>query len=198
MPMTMKNMSLVNKDNSIISKIKKLQENVKRQPKDNVEDKVSEIIIFSQETEQINKPAKLMEEQVGVNKENTEKPKEPEEEMPIENQPVEEEVESSGEEKARTPPFLLTLEMLNHKVHNCLVDFGSSVNVMPLAVCKKINGQPKPTTWEVTQLDITSVKVVGGMENVLIRLSANNKICQFIDIVVADIPDGYGLILNRD
>ena len=81
-----------------------------------------------------------MEEQVGVNKENTEKPKEPEEEMPIENQPVEEEVEAIGEQKARTPPFLLNLEMLNHKVHNCLVDSGSSVNVMPLAVCKKING----------------------------------------------------------
>ena len=36
------------------------------------------------------------------------------------------------------------------------------------------------------------------MKNVLIRLSANNKICQFIDITVADIPSGYGLILNRD
>ena len=36
------------------------------------------------------------------------------------------------------------------------------------------------------------------MENVLIRLSANEKICQYIDIVVADIPKGYGLILNRD
>ena len=73
----------------------------------------------------------------------------------------------------KTPPFLLTLEILNHKVHNCLVDSGSSVNVMPLAVCKKINGQPKPTAWEVTQLDRTSLKVVGEMENVLIRLSAN-------------------------
>ena len=72
-----------------------------------------------------------MEEQVGVNKEN---PEEPEEEIPTENQPVGEDAESIGEEKARTPPFLLTLEMLNHKVHNCLVDSGSSVNVMPLAV----------------------------------------------------------------
>ena len=88
--------------------------------------------------------------------------------------------------------------MLNHKVHNCLVDSGSSVNVMPLKICKRINGHPKPTTWEVTQLDKTNVKVVGEMENVLIRLSANNKICQFIDIVLADIPDGYGLILNHD
>ena len=42
------------------------------------------------------------------------------------------------------------------------------------------------------------MKVVGETENVLIRLSANEKICQYIDIVVADIPDGYGLILNRD
>ena len=67
---------------------------------------------------------------------------------------------------------------------------------MPLAVCKKINGQPKPTTWEVTQLDRTNVKVVGEMEDVLIRLFANEKICQYIDIVVADIPDGYGIILN--
>ena len=72
------------------------------------------------------------------------------------------------------------------------------MNVMPLAVCKKINGQPKPTTWEVTQLDRTNAKVVGEMENVIIHLSVNNKICQFIDIVVADILDGYGLILNCD
>ena len=139
-----------------------------------------------------------MEERVEVNEENTEKPREPKEETPTENQPVEEYVESIREEKAKTPPFLLTLEILNHKVHNCLVDSGSSVNVMPLAVCNKINGQPKPTDWEVIQLDRTRVKVVGEMKNVLIRLSANNKICQFIDIIVADIPDGYGLILNRD
>ena len=63
---------------------------------------------------------------------------------------------------------------------------------------QKINGQPKPTAWEVTQLDRTSVKVVGEMENVLICLYANEKICQFIDIVVVDILDGYGIILNQD
>ena len=42
------------------------------------------------------------------------------------------------------------------------------------------------------------MKVVGEMEDVLIRLSANEKICQYIDIVLANIPDGYGLILNQD
>ena len=87
--------------------------------------------------------------------------------------------------------------MLNHNVHNCLVDSGSAVNVIPLEVCKNINGQPDTTPWEVTQLDSTGVKVVGEMKNVLIRFSANNKICQFIDIMVADIPGGYGFILTE-
>ena len=87
-------------------------------------------------------PAKPIEE------ENIKTPEEPREKIPIENQPIEEVVEASvgGKTRFKTPPFLLTLEILNHKVHNCLVDYGSSVNVMPLAVCRKINGQPKPTT----------------------------------------------------
>ena len=119
------------------------------------------------------------------------KAKEVKEEIPTENQPVEEIVKSTGERKTSTPPFLLTLEILNHKVHNCLVDSGSSVNVMPLAICKKLNGKLIPTDWDVTQLNKTSVKVVGEMKNVMIRLSANKKICQYLDIVVADIPNGY-------
>ena len=42
------------------------------------------------------------------------------------------------------------------------------------------------------------MKVVGEMEDVPIHLSANEKICQYIDIVVEDIPNVYGLVLNQD
>ena len=42
------------------------------------------------------------------------------------------------------------------------------------------------------------MKVIGEMEDVLIRLSSNEKVCQCIDIVVADIPEDYGLVLSRD
>ena len=108
---------------------------------------------------------------------NTNEVGELEEYIPTQNQPGEEDIEPGWEETADTPPFLLTLQMLNHNVHNCLVDSGSAVNVMPLEVCKNINGQPKSTFCEVMQLDSTGVKVVGEKKNVLIRLSANNKIC---------------------
>ena len=124
-----------------------------------------------------------------------------EERLPTRSQPQEEEIgEASigGKPKNKNPPFLLTFEIFNHNVHNFLVDSRASVNVMSLSVCKRINGQPKPSTWRVFQLDRTNVKVIGEMEDVLVCLSSNDKVCQFIDIVVADIPEAYGLVLSRD
>ena len=41
--MTTKILDLVNKDNSMLSKIKKLQENVKKQPKNNIDDETPKI-----------------------------------------------------------------------------------------------------------------------------------------------------------
>ena len=48
--MTTKGLDLVNKDNSMLSNIKKPQENVKKQPKNNVYGKVPKITIISQNT----------------------------------------------------------------------------------------------------------------------------------------------------
>jgi len=33
------------------------------------------------------------------------------------------------------PLFLLTFEIFNYNVHNCLVDYGASTNVMPFINC---------------------------------------------------------------
>jgi hypothetical protein len=44
--------------------------------------------------------------------------------------------------RSQTPPFLLTFEIFNINVHNCLVDSGASSNVMSYSVCKKLNVQP--------------------------------------------------------
>lgn len=35
--------------------------------------------------------------------------------------------------------FLLTFEIFNSNVNDCLVDSGASVNIIPLSVAKKIN-----------------------------------------------------------
>ena len=40
------------------------------------------------------------------------------------------------------------------------------------------------------------MKVIREMEDVLICLCIDERVCQYIDIVVADIPDVYGLVLS--
>ena len=74
---------------------------------------------------------------------------------------------------------------------------GASSNVMPLSICKKINGQPTPSPSRIIQLDRYVVKVIGEMKDVLIWLYIDPRVCQFIDIMVIDIPEAYGLILSR-
>jgi hypothetical protein len=100
--------------------------------------------------------------------------------------------------RRNVPPFLLTFEIFNRNVHNCMVHSGASSNVMPWSICQKINVEVEPSNLKIIQLDRTSVKVIGELRNVLIRLSFNPKVHQVIDIIVVDVPEVYGLFLSRD
>ena len=90
--------------------------------------------------------------------------------------------------QSQTPPFLLTFDIFNRNVHNCLVDSGASSNVMPYSVCKKLNAQPHIFKTKTIQLDLSHVKVLGELKDVLIHLSSNSKVHQMIHIIVVDIP----------
>jgi hypothetical protein len=100
--------------------------------------------------------------------------------------------------KPFVPPFLLTFEVFNRNLHNCLVDSGASSNVMPLSICKKLNAVPLKSDKHVIQLDRTQVKVMGELKDVMIRIATHPKFVQVIDIIVVDIPEAYGLLLSRD
>lgn len=100
--------------------------------------------------------------------------------------------------RSQIPPFLLTFENFNRNVHNCLVDYGTSSNVMPYLVCKKLNAEPQMSKTKIIQLDRSHVKVFRELKDVPIRLSSNSKVHQIIDIIVVDILEKYGVILSRD
>jgi len=63
----------------------------------------------------------------------------------------------SEDKKGRpfVPPFLLTFEVFNRNLHNCLVDSRASSNIIPLSLCKKINAVPLKSDKHVIQLDKT-------------------------------------------
>ena len=62
--------------------------------------------------------------------------------------------------KSTTLPFLLTFEIFNRNVHNCMIDSGASSNVMPYSVCKKLNAKPTPCEIQISQLDRSKVKII--------------------------------------
>jgi hypothetical protein len=70
--------------------------------------------------------------------------------------------------------------------------------MMPWSVCQKINAEVEPSSLKIIQLDRTDIKSYGRIEKCLIRLSSNPKVHQFIDIIVVDIPEVYGMFLSRD
>ena len=72
--MITRSQGLLNKDNSILLKIKRLQENVKKIQKNNTDDKKPKFTITSQDPKQVNMPTKPIEDKVGNVKENLKTP----------------------------------------------------------------------------------------------------------------------------
>jgi hypothetical protein len=107
-------------------------------------------------------------------------------------------VSASKKTWSSVPPFLLTFEIYNINLHNCLVDSGASSNVMPLSICKKLNATPTKSDTHIIQLDRTKVKVIGELKDVMIQIASNPKFHQVIDIIIVDIPEAYGMLLRRD
>lgn len=103
-----------------------------------------------------------------------------------------------GWSKSHTPPFLLTFEVFNKNLHNCLVDSGASSNTFLKTVCIKLNVQHQKSAVHIVQLDRSQVEVIDELNQVNIRISSNPTVCQVIDILVVDIPKFYGLIISKD
>ena len=74
-----------------------------------------------------------------------------------------------------------------------MIDSGVSSNIMPASVCSKLNIEP-----HIIKLDWTKVQFLGGINSITIRLSADPRVVQRINILIADIPMFYGLIIRRD
>ena len=78
-----------------------------------------------------------------------------------------------GRSRSHSPPFLLTYEIFNKNLHNCLVDSGVSSNILPKSICAKLNVQPQKSAVRIVQLGYSQVEVIGELNQVTIRLSLN-------------------------
>jgi len=93
---------------------------------------------------------------------------------------------------SHTPPFLLSYKIYNRNLHNCLTDSGASSNIMPTSVFSKLNIEPQKSAVHIVQLDRTKAQVLGEINSVTIRLVADPRVVQRIDILIVDIHVFHG------
>ena len=78
-------------------------------------------------------------------------------------------------------------------IHNCILDFGSSSNIMT----KKIMEQLNLKVTIVCAMDSREVQVVGIILGFLVKLDKYLHIHLNMDILVIDVLDKWGMLLSR-
>jgi ribonuclease HI len=94
-------------------------------------------------------------------------------------------------------PFYITLTLFDHLLHNCMLDSGASHNVMPKAIMEKLGLEITRPYGDLYSFDSRKVKCIGMIKDLVVNLAQIPAKSILMDVVVADIPPKYGMLLSR-
>jgi len=95
------------------------------------------------------------------------------------------------------PSFCVSLTIHDKILHNCLLDTGASHNLMPKVVMDELGlGITKPY-HDLLSFDPRKVKCMGLIKDLAITLSQLPMKSMMMDIVVADVPPNFCMLLSR-
>ena len=95
------------------------------------------------------------------------------------------------------PPFYISLNIHEKILHNAMLDSGASHNLMPKVVMERLGLEITKPYKDLYSFNSTRVKFLGLIKDLcfnLAQVSAKNLV---MDIVVADVPPKYGMLLSR-
>jgi ribonuclease HI len=99
--------------------------------------------------------------------------------------------------KDTVAPFYITLTVFEHLLHNCMLDSGASHNVMPKAIMDKLGLEVTRPYGDLYSFDSRRVKCLGMIKDLVVNLAQIPSKSILMDVVVADIPPKYGMLLSR-
>jgi ribonuclease HI len=94
-------------------------------------------------------------------------------------------------------PFDISLNIQDLILHNAMLDSGASHNLMPKAVMEKLGLEVTRPYKDLHSFDSNKVKCIGLIKDLCITLAQIPAKSMVMDIVVADIPPKYGMLLSR-
>jgi len=94
-------------------------------------------------------------------------------------------------------PFYVNLNIHDKVLHNEMFDSGASHNLMPKSVMEKLDLDITRPYKDLFSFDSSQVRCLGLIKDLCVSLVQYPTKTILMDVVVADIPPKYGMLLSR-
>jgi len=94
-------------------------------------------------------------------------------------------------------PFYVSLNVHDKILHNCLLDSGASHNLMPRIVMDELGLEITKPFHDLYSFDSRKVHCLGVIKDLVVNLTQLPMKSVVMDVVVADIPPKFGMLLSR-
>ena len=95
------------------------------------------------------------------------------------------------------PPFYVSLNIHDKVLHNVMFDSGASHNLMPKVVMEKLDLDIKRPYKYLFSFDSSQVRCLGLIKDLCVSLVPYPTKTILMDMVLADIPPKYVMLLSR-
>jgi ribonuclease HI len=96
-----------------------------------------------------------------------------------------------------SPPLYTSLNIHDKVLHNFLMDSGASHNLMPKAVMEELGLEFTRAYHDLYSFDSRRVQCLGVIKDLVVSLFQLPMKSMIMDIVVADVPPKFGMLLSR-
>jgi hypothetical protein len=104
-------------------------------------------------------------------------------------------VEETGDTEG-VPPFYASLKIHDMTLHSTMLDLGTSHNLMPKVVMDELGLYVTRPYKDIFSFDSRKVKFLGLIKDLVMSLSQILSKNLVMDVVVADIPQKFGMLLS--
>jgi hypothetical protein len=106
-------------------------------------------------------------------------------------------VEAICDNDSEVPPFYVNLNFHVRTLHNSMLDSGASDNLIPKVVMENIGLDITRPYKDLVSFDSRKVKCLGLIKEHVVTLTQIPSKSVVMDVVVADIPPKFGMLLSR-
>jgi hypothetical protein len=96
-----------------------------------------------------------------------------------------------------SPPFYTSLNVHDNILNNCLMDLGASHKLMPKVVMDEFCLEITKSYHDLYYVDSRKVKCLGFIKDLVVTLFQLPMKSIVMDIVVANVPPKFGMLMSR-